>query len=75
MEEVKYYKFDIGDGAMRRRGCLVDYLDENGNWVENRELFRTFVGGDADFDEISYEEAERLIEVLRKKKENVKHAE
>lgn len=61
MSKIKYYKFDIGNGAMRKNGGIVEYLDPNGNWVENRALLRKFIGGDTDFDEISFEDAEKLI--------------
>ena len=60
--ETKYYKFDIGNGAMRRTGSTVEYLDKNGIWIEQRDLLRKFIGGDTDFDEISHEEAEKLVE-------------
>jgi|GEM_PF-2066272 len=65
MCKTKYYKFDIGNGAMKRTGSSVEYLDENGNWVEDRSLLRKFIGGDTDFDEISCEEVEKLIRVKR----------
>jgi hypothetical protein len=64
--ETRYYKFDIGDGLMRRTGAKIEYLDERGIWVENRDLIRKFVGGDTDFDEISFEEALKIIERSRK---------
>jgi hypothetical protein len=66
MVATKYYKFDIGNGAMRRTGGIVEYLDKNGNWVEKRDLLRKFIGGDTDFDEISCEEAEKLVEERKK---------
>ena len=53
---------------MRRTGVIVEYLDKNGNWVENSELFRVFVGGDTDYVEISEEEAEQLA--INKKNRN-----
>ena len=51
---------------MRRTGAKIEYLDERGIWVENRDLIRKFVGGDTDFDEISFEEALKIIERSRK---------
>lgn len=66
MVTTKYYKFDIGNGAMRRTGNTVEYLDKKGNWIEQRDLIRKFIGGDTDFDEISHEEAERLVEARKK---------
>lgn len=66
--ETKYYKFTSGNGVMRRTGVIVEYLDKNGNWVENSELFRVFVGGDTDYVEISEEEAEQLA--INKKNRN-----
>ncbi len=65
--ETRYYKFDIGDGAMRRTGAKVEYLDKNGNWIENRDLFRKFVGGDTDFDEITEEQANQLVEKRKRR--------
>ena len=62
MEKIRYYKFDIGDGAMRRIGARVDYLDSNGEWVEDRSLIRKFIGGDTDFDEITEEEAQKIVD-------------
>ena len=53
----KYYKFDIGDAVMRRDGAIVELLDSNGEWKENRELLRKFIGGDCDFSEITEAEA------------------
>lgn len=68
MIKTRYYKFDIGDRAMRRTGANVEYLDENGNWIEDRELIRKFIGGDTDFEEISEEEAEQLVINKKKRK-------
>ena len=65
MDRTKYYKFDIGNGAMRRTGSIVEYLDQNGDWKEDRDLIRKFIGGDTDFDEITHEEAERLVAARR----------
>ncbi len=65
MSKTRYYKFDIGNGAMRRTGSIVEYLDETGNWVEDRKLLRKFIGGDTDFDEITSEEAEEIIKMRR----------
>ncbi len=67
MSETKYYKFDIGDGLMRRTGVITEYLDKDGNWIEDRNLFRKFVGGDTDFDEVPYEDALKIIEKRCKK--------
>lgn len=68
MVKTRYYKFDIGDGAMRRTGAIIEYLDEKGNWIEDRELIRKFIGGDTDFEEISEEQAEQLVKNRRKKR-------
>ena len=65
--KTRYYKFNTGDGAVRRTGAFVDYLDSDGNWVEYRDLFRMFVGGDTDFYEITEEEAEQLVRKKMKK--------
>lgn len=65
MSKTRYYKFDIGNGAMRRTGSIVEYLDSSGNWVEDRKLLRKFIGGDTDFDEISMEEAEELVKARK----------
>lgn len=67
--KTRYYRFNTGDGAVRRTGAFVEYLDQNGNWIENRDLFRMFVGGDTDFYEISEDEAQALVE-KRKNKRN-----
>lgn len=69
--ETRYYKFNIGGGGMRMTGPIIEYLDSYGNWVEDLSLIGKFVGGDTDFDEISEEEAEELVEnTKRKAKEN-----
>lgn len=68
MVKTRYYKFDIGDGAMRRTGAIIEYLDEKGNWIEDRELIRKFIGGDTDFEEISEEQAEQLVKNRRKER-------
>ena len=60
---IRYYKFDIGDGAMRRKGARVEYLDRNGEWVEDKSLIRKFIGGDTDFDEITEKEAQRIADL------------
>lgn len=70
MVKTRYYKFDIGNGAMRRTGATVEYLDEKGNWIEDRKLIRKFIGGDTDFEEISEEKAEQLVK-NRKKRESI----
>lgn len=69
-EEYTYYKFDIGDGAMRKKGNLVEYIDKNGNWVENIELLRMFIGLDTGFYEITEAEAEAIAQ-SRKNKDGV----
>ena len=61
MEKSRFYKYDIGDGAMRRTGTKIEYLDSNGEWVEDRSLIRKFIGGDTDFNEITLEEAEVIV--------------
>lgn len=60
MEKIKYYKFDTGDGAMRRIGARVEYINSSGEWVEDRSLIRKFIGGDTDFEEITEEEAQKI---------------
>ena len=67
--KTRYYRVNPGDGAVRRTGAFVEYLDQNGNWIENRDLFRMFVGGDTDFYEITEDEAQALVE-KRKNKRN-----
>ena len=68
VEETRYYRFYTGDGAVRRTGAKVEYIDQHGNWVEDRALFSMFVGGDSDYYEISREEAEYLAENRKRKK-------
>lgn len=67
MNKIRYYKFDIGNGAMKRSGPVIEYLDQKGNWIENRELIRKFISGDTDFTEITAEEAEKLVNARKKK--------
>lgn len=62
MDKIRYYKFDIGDGLMRRTGTKVEYLDTTGKWIEDRNLIRKFIGGDTDFDEITEEEAKVIVQ-------------
>ncbi|WP_022766708.1 hypothetical protein [Butyrivibrio sp. XPD2006] len=69
-EKYTYYKFDIGNGAMRKKGCVVEYIDKNGNWVENIELLRNFIGLDTGFYEITEAEAEAIVQ-SRKNKEGI----
>ena len=69
-EKYTYYKFDIGNGAMRKKGYLVEYIDKNGNWVENIELLRMFIGLDTGFYEITEAEAETIAQ-SRKNKDGV----
>lgn len=68
MEKIRFYKFDIGDGAMRRIGTKIEYLDSNGEWIEDRSLIRKFVDGDTDFDEITAEEAQKIVDNRKKGK-------
>ncbi len=68
VEETRYYRFYTGDGAVRRNGAKVEYIDQHGNWVEDRALFSMFVGGDSDYYEISKEEANQLAEKRKRKK-------
>ena len=65
---TRYYRFYTGDGAVRRTGAKVEYIDQHGNWVEDRALFSMFVGGDSDYYEISKEEADQLAEKRKRKK-------
>ncbi|WP_010249273.1 hypothetical protein [Acetivibrio cellulolyticus] len=67
INRTRYYKFDIGDGLMRRTGAIIEYLDKDGNWIEDRNLIRKFIGGDTDFDEISFEHALKIIEERSRK--------
>jgi hypothetical protein len=70
MGKYTYYKFDVGDGAMRRNDdyTILEYLNQNGEWEKNREIFRKFVGGDTDFDEITEDEAEILVQNRKNKR-------
>ena len=65
--KTRYYRFNTGDGVVRRTGAFVEYLDQNGNWIENRDLFRMFVGGDTDFHEITEEEAQMFVDKRKSK--------
>lgn len=67
MDNARYYKFDVGDGLMRRSGAVIEYLDKDGNWIEDRNLIRKFVGGDTDFDEVTFEKAQQIIKKRCKK--------
>ena len=67
---TKYYKFDKSDGGMRVCGYIYEYLDENGNWVEDSTLINKFVGGDIDYDEITRAEAQKLVENMKNKSKN-----
>lgn len=69
-EKYSYYKFRIGNGAMRKKGNLVEYIDKNGNWVENIELLRKFIGLDNGFYEITEAEAEEIVQSKKNKSEN-----
>ena len=57
----RYYKFERGDGAIRRDGATFEYLDKNGDWKEDFSIMHKFIGGDCDFDGISEEEAEAIV--------------
>ncbi len=67
MVKTRYFKFNTGDGAVRRTGAIVEYLDQSGNWIVNGELIRMFVGGDTDFYEITEEEANKLVEKRKRR--------
>ncbi len=61
-----YYKFKVGNGGMRRKGVVVEYLNDKGEWVEDFELLRRFIGLDSGFEEISEAEAEELVRNRKK---------
>ena len=67
MVKTRYFKFNTGDGAVRRTGAIVEYLDQSGNWIVNGELIRMFVGGDTDFYEITEKEANKLVEKRKRR--------
>ena len=46
---------------MRKKGGLVEYIDKYGNWVENVNLLRMFIGLDTRFYEISEAEADVIV--------------
>ena len=69
-EKVRYYKFTTGDGGIRRKGPIIEYLDKNGDWVEDLSLIGIFVGGDTDYDEITEAEAQKLVENKKNKSKN-----
>ena len=54
---------------MKKKRYLVEYIDKNGNWVENIELLRKFIGLDTGFYEITEAEAEAIAQ-SRKKSRN-----
>lgn len=62
VDKIRYYKFDIGDGLMRRTGAKIEYLDTTGKWIEDRNLIRKFIGGDTDFDKVTEEEAKLIVQ-------------
>lgn len=66
MVKTRFFKFNTGDGAVRRTGAIVEYLDQSGNWIVNGGLIRMFVGGDTDFYEIT-EEANKLVEKRKRR--------
>lgn len=57
----KYYRFNSGNGGLRKTGFKVEYLDMNGDWIENPDLLRKFVNKDTDIHEITEEEALELV--------------
>ncbi len=57
----KYYRFNNGDGGLRKTGLKVEYLDMNGDWIENPDLIKKFVNKDTDIHEITEEEAVELV--------------
>ena len=65
--KTRYYRFTTGSGVVKRTGAFVYYLDKDGNWIKNSDLFRMFVGGDTDYYEISEEEAEQLVKNRKNK--------
>jgi hypothetical protein len=64
-EKTIYYKFDVGSGLMRKTGARFESLGKDGKWFENPGLFRRFLGGDMDFEEIPEEEARRIADRKR----------
>lgn len=66
-EKTIYYKLD-GGGFLRRTGLTVEYLSQDGKWIQNQNLVSKFLGGDSDYEEISYEEALEAQESRKLKK-------
>jgi len=59
-EITRYYKRHAG-GLVKQKGYYMAYLDKNGQWIEEGKFINMFVGGDCNYDEITEEEAQKLI--------------
>ena len=61
MEETKYYRYDIGDVIVRRKGDLIEKMGKNNIWEPAPHLRYRFMSGNMSLTEISIEEAEGMI--------------
>lgn len=61
MEETKYYRYDIGDVIVRRKGDLIEKMGKNNIWEPAPHLRYRFMSGNMSLTEISKEEAEGMI--------------
>lgn len=61
--KTRYFKSDAG-GLVRQNGPFCFYLDKNGLWIEEDSLLLRVTGanGDSDCEEITIEEARRIVE-------------
>ena len=61
MEETKYYRYDIGDVIVRRKGDLIEKMGKNNIWEPAPHLRYRFMSGNMSLTEISKEESEGMI--------------
>ena len=59
MEEYTYYRFNVGDVILRKKGNLIEKKGKSGVWEEAPQLRRRFLYGDTDLTEIPAQEGEK----------------
>ena len=63
---IKYFKTELGGIIRLTNKCIVDSLNNEGEWFRNQDAFSMFVDGMYDYEEISEEEVKSIINKRKK---------
>jgi len=62
---IKYFKRELGGIVRLTNNCIVDSLNNEGEWFRNQDAFSMFVDGMYDYEEISEEEVKSIIRKIK----------